>query len=92
MLRTIIMAVVGLGAIVFLTQQLATERAENNLLKSRIEAIAGAREVENVTRQMDDCSLVDLLVGVHGDGRAVQRCAAGTTKPEAGDGGISGSD
>ncbi|WP_130406573.1 hypothetical protein [Thalassococcus sp. S3] len=92
MIRTLAYGAVLLAVIILLSQQIARERAENRMLKDRLEAVAGAREVENVARRMDDCSLVDLLTGGlrSGNGSAVLGCAADPAGDEADNGRISG--
>jgi len=91
-MRTILIAGGLILAIVFLAGQNQKLRSERNLMRDRLEAVAGSREIENVARQIDDCGLIGLLTGGvrEADGGAVLGCAADTTGPETTDSGIPG--
>jgi len=80
-----------LGGAVFVVQQNVRRGVENEILRSRLDAIGGAREVEDVTRKMDDCGKFAILVGglsgKYTDGELLG-CGDDTTGSETGDGGI----
>lgn len=92
--RTIAMGAAFLAVVLFLSSQNQKLRFERDAYKARLEAIAGAREIENVTRQIDDCGLIGLLIGggdVRPEGRgAVFGCAEGTAEPQTEHSRISG--
>ena len=88
MIRTLAagaLLVVGIAMLVMQNQKLRTER---NLIADRLEAIGGAREIENVIRQLDDCGLFGVLTdGLRStDGGAVLGCAEDAASPETGNG------
>lgn len=90
MIRTIIIGAGLVGALLLLAMQNQKLRTERNLIADRLEAIGGAREIENVIRQLDDCGLfVALTDGLRNkDGGAVLGCAEDATSPEASNGGL----
>lgn len=87
------LAIIGalIVTVIFFAMQNQSLRTERNLIADRLEAIGGAREIENVTRQIDDCGLFGLLtssIDVHTKGGAVLGCAADATYTETGNGGL----
>ena len=93
-MRTILIAGGLVIAIIFLAGQNQKLRSERNLMRDRLEAVAGSREIENVVRAIDDCGLIDLLIGgidVRSEnGGAVLGCAEAPAEPEASNSGIPG--
>lgn len=91
-MRTLLIAGGLVVALIFLAMQNQKLRSERNLMRDRLEAVAGSREIENVARKIDDCGLIGLLTGgVRNEGGgAVLGCAENAAGPEAQDGGISG--
>mgnify|MGYP000144173627 CR=1 FL=1 len=92
--RAIAMGAAFLAVVAFLSGQNQKLRIERDAYKERLEAIAGAREIENVANQIDDCGLIGLLIG-GGDVRstdwgAVLGCAEGAPEPETENGRVSG--
>lgn len=90
MIRTAIIIVTALVTIIALAASNQRLRTERNLIADRLEAIGGAREIENVIRQLDDCSLFAVLTdGVRNkDGGAVLGCAEDAAGTEASNGGL----
>lgn len=90
MIRTLIAGALLVGGITMLAMQNQKLRTERNLIADRLEAIGGAREIENVTRQLDDCSLYTVLTdGLRNkDEGAVLGCAENATGTEASNGGL----
>jgi len=90
MIRTLIAGALLVGGIAMLAMQNQKLRTERNLMADRLEAIGGAREIENVTRQLDDCRLYDLLAdGLRNEnGGAVLGCAEGAPDTETSNGGL----
>lgn len=88
MIRTLAAGAVLVGALLLLAMQNQKLRTERNLIADRLEAIGGAREIENVIRQIDDCGLFAVLTdGLRDkDGGAVLGCAEDATSPEASNG------
>lgn len=91
-MRTLLIAGGLVVALIFLAMQNQKLRSERNLMRDRLGAVAGSREIENVARQIDDCGIIGLLTGgVRNEGGgAVLGCAETAAGPEAQDGGISG--
>ncbi|MGK7653138.1 hypothetical protein ACSQ76_12205 [Roseovarius sp. B08] len=90
MIRDLIFASIGLAVIAGMGMKIQALRVERDAFKGRLEAVAGSREIENVTREMDDCSLFDVLTGGvrPDDGGDVLGCSEGAADDETGDGGI----